>query len=63
MTNSAARVTPVLERGKGLKRRPLAPHPYSPLKHESIDSCRSLPHHETSQRRFAPMVIAIAPEC
>jgi hypothetical protein len=25
-------------------------------------SCRSLPHHETSQRRFAPMVIAIIPE-
>lgn len=28
----------------------------------SIDGCRSLPHHEESQRRFAPIAITIIPE-
>ena len=30
MNPAAAKVSPVLSRARGLKRRPLAPHPYSP---------------------------------
>ncbi len=38
------------ERGKGLKRRPLAPHPPPPLstRNKKIDGCRSIQHDKNS---------------
>jgi hypothetical protein len=58
----AAPVSTALSGARGLKRRPLAPHPTPGSEGEEVDGCRSVPHHETSQRRCAPMVILIAPE-
>jgi len=49
-----------VERGKGAQTPPPRPAPHSEGK--KIDGCRSLPHHETSRRRFAPMAITIARE-
>ena len=47
-TRSAPGVSAVPSGAKGLKRRPLAPHPTPRLKHREIDGCRSLLHDKNS---------------